>query len=90
MFNAFASTTDDLRRIESDRKVRVLEYVEQLKSMGLENDIPLLFSRGQWLPDWEIAETYPDAVQKIVGEIYRRGQERKHAEDELALRRWPN
>jgi hypothetical protein len=88
MFKASESTTVDLMVIDgSSRQIIDLE-IEQLKALGV--DIPLLFARGEWLPDWDLLETYHDAAQEIVADIYRRGQEREHALEELALRRYPN
>jgi hypothetical protein len=67
----------------------IIDYeIEQLKALGV--DILLLFARGEWLPDWDLLETYPDAAQEIVADIYRRGQEREYALEELEVRRYPN
>jgi hypothetical protein len=88
MFKASESTTVYLMVIEGSSRAIIDYEIEQLKVLGV--DIPLMFSRGQWLPDWEIADTFPDAVQAIVTDIYRRGQEREYALGELVLRRYPN
>jgi hypothetical protein len=79
---AFSDTSSAQQIINSER--------ERLKMLGFGKDILLLFGRGLWLPDWEIAETFPDAVQTIITDIYKHGQEREHALEELAVRRWPN
>jgi hypothetical protein len=88
MFKASETTTIDLRVIEGSARAIIDYEIEQLKELGV--DIPLLFARGESLPDWDLLETYPDAAQHIAEDIYRRGQEREYALEELASRRYPN
>jgi hypothetical protein len=88
MFKASETTTIDLRVIEGVSQGMINFLTGQLKELGV--DIPLLFARGKWLPDWDLLETYPDAAQHIAEDIYRRGQEREYALEELARRRYPN
>jgi hypothetical protein len=62
MFKASESTTVDLMVIEGSSRAIIDYEIEQLKALGV--DIPLLFARGEWLPDWDLLDDVPLDVEK--------------------------